>query len=74
MGEVLRLSNVFSTNCKPVTCCPNPVMTIGFPRTGAPGPNTVVLANGAVVNLVELGRIISQFCPQFTCPTAEMDG
>lgn len=49
--------------------CPAPVLTIGFPAT-FPGPGDVVLANGAVVNLEELGEIISTFCPAFACPPA----
>lgn len=51
--------------------CPASVLTIGFPAV-FPGPGDVVLANGAVVNLEELGEIISQCCPAFVCqPGAE---
>lgn len=54
---------------QPVTVinCPAPVPTIGFPPTN-PGPNTVTLANGAVVDLTLLGEIVSTFCPALVCP------
>jgi hypothetical protein len=54
---------------QPVTVinCPAPVLTIGFPPTN-PGPNTVTLANGAVVDLTLLGEIVNTFCPALVCP------
>lgn len=60
---------VFSTRNEPTILCTDPVITIGFPRcpTACPGPNTVTLANGAVVDLVELGRIVGQLCPSIFC-------
>lgn len=51
----------------PAVFCPAPVLTIGFPPT-FPGPNTVTLANGAVVDLNLLGEIISEFCPSVAGP------
>jgi hypothetical protein len=48
--------------------CLQPELTISFPVGVAPGPNSVVLANGAVVDLFELGRIVSTFCPAIVCP------
>lgn len=53
----------FSTRTQSKVTCTAPVLTIGFPKGGPVGPNSVVLANGAVVDLVELGRILQQFCP-----------
>lgn len=54
---------IVSTTGAPVFFCPVPLeLTIGFPPT-CPGPNTVTLANGAVVDLNLLGEIISDFCP-----------
>jgi hypothetical protein len=32
-----------------------------------PTANTVVLANGAIVDLNQLGALIAQFCPAFAC-------
>lgn len=51
-----------------VIACNAPVLQIGFPPV-PPGPNTVTLANGAVVDLNMLGEIISRFCPSIVCPT-----
>gem|GEM_PF-6471870 len=51
----------FSTRDAVLLPCVNPVLTVSFPRAAAAG-NTVVLANGAVVDLNELGRIIGRFC------------
>lgn len=48
--------------------CFNPVLTIGFPPI-CPGFNTVTLANGAVVDLNQLGDIVSKLCPSVACPT-----
>lgn len=55
---------------RPVTVidCPAPVLTVGFPPI-CPGPNTVTLANGAVVDLGVLSGIITQFCPSLVCAT-----
>lgn len=63
------MSNTFSSQTQGVRTidCLQPELTIGFPR-GAAGPNSVVLANGAVVDLNLLGQIISKFCPEFACP------
>lgn len=57
------MSHVFSTRCEPPLMCETPVLTVSFPRHGCPGPNSVVLANGAVVDLNVLGEIIGQICP-----------
>ncbi len=59
----------FSTRKGRTIFCPRPVLEVGFPRTGAGRPGTVVLANGAVVDRAELGAIVSKFCPAFICPT-----
>lgn len=64
------MSETFSTRCVRVIPCPDPVLTIGFPTRCCPGPNTVVLANGACVDVVQLGQIISQFCPDAAATTA----
>lgn len=64
------MSDTFSTRCVRVIPCPEPVLTIGFPTQCCPGPNTVVLANGACVDVFQLGQIISQFCPDFAPTTA----
>jgi hypothetical protein len=63
-------SPVFSTRDQNQFFCAQPVLTIGFPTcpTVCPGANTVVLANGAVVDLKVLGEIIGKFCPSFACP------
>jgi hypothetical protein len=42
--------------------CLQPRITVGFPTTGC-GPNTVTLANGAVVDLCVLAQIITEWCP-----------
>lgn len=47
--------------------CANPVLRIGFPTCTA-GPNTVTLANGAVIDREELGQVLSTFCPSLVCP------
>jgi hypothetical protein len=64
------LTTVFSTRCQNVISCEQPVLTIGFPTcpTACAGANTIVLANGAVVDLNVLGEIISRTCPAFVCP------
>lgn len=53
----------FSSAMMPCVPCAQPVLTIGFPK--APSQNTVVLANGAMVDLNQLGQIVQQFCPGF---------
>ncbi|MDB4894423.1 MAG: hypothetical protein JWN15_685 [Firmicutes bacterium] len=62
--------------------CPQPQLTVGFPTTGC-GPNTVTLANGAVVDLCVLAQIITEWCPavaeavsgetaaELLCPSSE---
>lgn len=63
------MSHTFSTACPRVVFCEAPVLTVSFPRVcPCPGPDTVVLANGAVVDLNVLGQIVADFCPAFACP------
>lgn len=65
------MSGCFSSRsrCRTEVFCDAPVLTVGFPKTcPCPGPDTVVLANGAVVDLRVLGQIVSQFCPAFARP------
>jgi hypothetical protein len=61
--------------------CPQLRITVGFPTTGC-GPNTVTLANGAVVDLCALAQIITEWCPavagvvspetaEVVCPSSE---
>lgn len=57
---------VFSTNFVRPIPCEQPQLTIHVPVAMAP-PNTVTLANGAVIDLDELGRIIAKNCPRFVC-------
>jgi hypothetical protein len=73
------MCDFFSTLNETVVCA-QPVLTVGFPTTGGGGPNTVTLANGAVVDLNVLARIITDFCPgvveaavspAMLCPTSE---
>ncbi|HWI51881.1 MAG TPA: hypothetical protein VNT01_07055 [Symbiobacteriaceae bacterium] len=60
------MSCVFSSrNPRPIIC-DQPELTINFPVAAVPG-STVTLANGAVVDLEQLGRIIAQHCPLFVC-------
>lgn len=54
------MAQTFSTRSQP--CCFAPQITVGFPTTGC-GPNTVILANGAVVDLCVLAQIITEWCP-----------
>jgi hypothetical protein len=56
------VSNVFSTRTNGGFTCANPVLTVGFPKAPTSG-NTVVLANGAVVDLNVLAQIVIQNCP-----------
>lgn len=60
------MSCVFSTRFVTPIPCAEPQLTVNFPVAPAPA-NTVVLANGAVVDLNELGRIIAANCPVFVC-------
>lgn len=46
--------------------CANPQLTVSFPVAPG-GANTVILANGAIVDLDQLGRIIAENCPAFVC-------
>lgn len=63
------MSHVFSTTSPTVVFCEAPVLTVSFPRVcPCPGPGSVVLANGAVVDLNVLGDIVATFCPAFACP------
>ncbi|HYG58231.1 MAG TPA: hypothetical protein VD902_09250 [Symbiobacteriaceae bacterium] len=57
------MSHVFSTRSFPVLTCDTPVLTVNFPNKGCPGPNDVVLANGAIVDLVQLGCLVGNLCP-----------
>ncbi len=40
-------------------------LQVVFPPT-EPGPTTATLANGAVVDVFQLGQVVSQFCPGFS--------
>jgi|GEM_PF-5348527 len=60
------MSCVFSSRFPRPIACDQPVLTVRFPAAAVPG-NTVTLANGAVVDLEELGRIIARHCPMFVC-------
>lgn len=61
-------TEVFTTRPVPLLIdCLQPEVTVSFPAAVPRGP-AVVLANGAVVDLIELGRIISLLCPALVCP------
>lgn len=56
----------FSTRIVTAIPCDQPQFTINVPVAPA-GANTVTLANGAIINLDELGEIIARTCPAFVC-------
>ncbi|HYF95906.1 MAG TPA: hypothetical protein VD969_27115 [Symbiobacteriaceae bacterium] len=60
------MSCAFSSRFPRPISCDQPELTVSFPVLPA-GANTVVLANGAVVDLNELGRIIARVCPAIVC-------
>lgn len=60
------MSCVFSTSRPSPISCDQPVITVSFPTMGT-SANSVVLANGAVVDLNQLGALIAQICPAIAC-------
>ena len=60
------MSCVFSSRFPKPIMCEQPQLTIQAPVASVPG-NTVTLANGAVIDLTELGKLIAQTCPPFVC-------